>query len=309
VRIGILIDSRGAASIDDVIGQARQVAANRLAGAWLGETGTGDPLTTLALAGREVPGLELGTAVVRTHPRHPLQLAEQALTVQAATGNRLALGVGVGHRSVVEGELGYRWEKPARHLREYLSALLPLLRGEQVSYQGETRRAVGSVAVAGAKAPSVLVSAHGPLMLQVAGELADGAMIAWAGTGALADHVVPALTRAAAAAGRPRPRVVAELPVSVTCDEEGVRRQTAALFAGARDQPSYRATLEQQGAAGPEDVMVIGDEAAVERSLARLADAGATDLLAFPVGSRDDRGRTLALLARLAESVPGTHAS
>ena len=101
--------------------------------AWASQIFGYDALTALAVIGREVPGIDLGTAVVPTYPRNPVMLAGQALTVQAATGGRLTLGIGLSHQVVIENVFGQSFDKPARHMREYLSILMPLLEGEQVS--------------------------------------------------------------------------------------------------------------------------------------------------------------------------------
>jgi F420-dependent oxidoreductase-like protein len=261
-----------------------------------------DALTTIAVTGAQVPGIALGTAVVPTYPRHPLMLASQALTVQAATGNRLRLGIGPSHETLMTAHFGYSFERPARHTREYLTALVPLLRGESVSYQGETLRAVGEIQVPGARPPSVLLSALGPTMLKIAGELTDGTITAWAGPKTLAEHIVPTLFRAASAAGRPDPEVVAAVLISVTGDPAGARRAVAERLGMAGQLPSYRAMLDREGVAGPADLLIAGDEPTVERELRRYADAGTTEVVAYAVGSPEEQARSLALLSDLARS-------
>jgi hypothetical protein len=88
-----------------------------------------------------VPGIALGTAVVPTYPRHPAALAQQARTVALATSGRLTLGIGLSHKVVIEDMFGYNFDRPLRHMDEYLSALLPLLAGEPAGFTGETLRA------------------------------------------------------------------------------------------------------------------------------------------------------------------------
>jgi F420-dependent oxidoreductase-like protein len=299
MQIGIGIDERGL-TLSQVIEAARSAASAGIGMFWMGQHADWDPLVALPLVGREVPALRLGTAVVLTYPRHPLTLAGQALSVQAASGNRLTLGVGVSHQPVIEGQYGYSYQRPARHLREYLTALGPLLRGESVDYRGETVRASGAVAVAGAEPPALLVSALGPVMLRIAGELADGTITNWAGPKALAGHVVPTISAAAEAAGRPAPRVLAMVMVSVTADPAAVRESVAAQFGLAAELASYRAMLDREGAAGVADMVVAGDAPAVEAELRRMTDAGATELVIVPVGSDGDRARTAELLGSLA---------
>jgi len=290
----------GAVTLDELIGQVRTAADHGFATAWSAQLFGWDALTTLAVAGREVPEIRLGTAVVPTYPRHPLVLASHALTVQAATGNRLTLGIGLSHQLVIEGLFGYSYARPARHMREYLAALAPLLRGESVSYQGETLKAVGTVTVPGATPPPLLVAALGPVMLRLTGEMADGTVTWMTGPSTIAGHIVPIITAAAAAAGRPDPQIVAGLGVCVTDDADGARRRAAEQFALYGQLPSYRAMLDREGAAGPEDVVLIGDETSVQAQVGRLADAGTTELIGVPFGTPEERSRTLGLLGRLA---------
>jgi hypothetical protein len=174
-----------------------------------------------------VPGIEVGTAVVQTYPKHPLALAGQALTARAISGNAFTLGLGPSHREIIEGTFGLDYDRPARHVREYLSALMPLLRGEAVDYLGATLSVTGQITVPGATPPPVLLSALGPVMLRIAGELADGTVTVWTGPRAVAEHIVPRITEAARTAGRPAPRVVASAMVAITNDPGKVRRRIA----------------------------------------------------------------------------------
>lgn len=303
MQIGIKVaETFGAMSMDERVEQVRTAAEAGFASVWSSEPTESDPLTTLAVVGREVPGIGLGTAIVHSYPRHPLALAGQALTVQGAIGNRLSLGVGPGAKFLIETRYGYPYEQPGRHMREYLSALAPLLRGESVAYQGETLKAVGEIQMPGAEPPSLLLSALGPVMLRLAGEMADGTVTAFTGPVALADHIVPTISRAAAAAGRPAPRVVAGVSVCVTADEAATRASFGERFGFFGRLPSYRVMLDREGANGVEDVAVVGDEAAVERELRRYADAGATELIASPFGTGEERERTVGLLASLARA-------
>jgi len=96
-----------------------------------------DALTTIAVAGRGVPGIRLGTAVVPTYPRHPMMLAQQALTTQAVIGGRLDLGIGPSHKPVVEGMWGYSFDRPIAHMRDYLTILTKLMTDRRVSHGGD----------------------------------------------------------------------------------------------------------------------------------------------------------------------------
>ncbi|SNR69723.1 LLM class F420-dependent oxidoreductase [Actinomadura mexicana] len=284
MRIGLFAIA-GTAPLDDIVTQVRLARDAGLDSVFFGHAGSWDALMTTAVAGREAPGIEVGTAIVPTYPRHPLALASQALTAQAMTGGRFTLGIGPSHPQVIEGSHGISYERPARHVREYLSALRPLLRGESVDYHGETLTTVGSVEAPGATPPPVLVSALGPAMLRIAGELADGTVTTWVGADAIADHIVPSITKAAESAGRPAPRVLAGAIVALTDDPDSVRRDLAAQFGAASDFPAYRAVLDRQGLSGVHETVIAGDEETVTRELRRFADAGATDLLISPRGA------------------------
>ena len=160
-------------TIDAAVAMATQVEAEGFAGFYIPQIFGLDALTTLAVVGHAVPRIELGTGVVPTYPRHPMMLAAQALTTQQASNGRLVLGIGLSHQIVIESMFGMSYDKPARHMREYLAILMPLLHGESTGITGETLTFNGSVAVAAAPVP-VLVAALGPRMLELTGRVADG---------------------------------------------------------------------------------------------------------------------------------------
>ena len=299
MRIGI--NGTGSlAMLDDLVTAVRRAEADGFDSFWIAQIFGVDALTALAVAGQQVGRIELGTAVVPTFPRHPMMLAGQALTVQQATGDRLALGIGLSHRIVVEDLWGYSYDKPVRHLREYLEALLPLLRGESVAVTGEDITCIGSLDITGAAAPDVIAAALGAQMLKLAGSTGCGTITWCTGERTLAEHVVPRITAAADAADRPSPRVVAGLPVCVTADPDGARALVAEQLALYGGLPSYRAMLDMEGVDGPADVAIIGDEDHVSSAVGRLADAGVTELSAvIAAPSPEDHERTWQLLRSL----------
>ena len=299
MRIGI--NGTGSLStLDQVIEAARRAEADGFDSFWIAQIFGLDALTALAVVGREVDRIELGTAVVPTFPRHPMMLAGQALTVQSAIGDRLALGIGLSHQIVIEDLWGYSYAKPVRHMREYLEALLPLLRGESVAVTGEDITCIGSLDIAGAAAPDVIVAALGAQMLKLAGSTGCGTITWCTGERALLDHVVPRITAAAEAAGHPAPRIVAGLPVCVTADPDAARTLVAEQLAVYGGLPSYRAMLDLEGAAGPADVAIVGDEEQVAAQLQRLSDGGVTEFSAvIAAPDAGDRDRTWQLLRSL----------
>jgi 5,10-methylenetetrahydromethanopterin reductase len=294
-----LTEPQGPDAFDRLIEQAQRAADDGFASAWMNNIFGLDALTALAVVGRQVPGIELGTAVVPTYPRHPAVLAQQALTVAAAIGGRLTLGIGLSHKIVIDDMYGYDFGQPVRHMREYLAVLLPLLEGQPAAFRGETLSGhIGLSTPAPGPVP-VLLAALGPRMLRVAGELAEGTVLWMTGPATVRDYVVPEITAAANAAGRPSPRVVCILPVCVTDDPDGARASAAKVFAIYGQLPSYRAMLDREGAAGPADVAIVGDEDSVAAQLSALAEAGVTDFVAGEYARGDDGIRTRRFLTSL----------
>lgn len=243
----------------------------------------------------------LGTAVTPTYPRHPTALAQQALTTAAATNNRLSLGIGLSHKVVIENMLGFSYERPAAHMREYLSVLVPLLQGESVTFKGEHYNVNGvQFRVPGAERVPVIVAALGPLMLKLAGELADGTITWMVGLRTMEKHIVARIRGAAQRSGRPEPTIVGSFPIVLTNKPDEAREAIGKSLAMYGTLPSYRAMLDREGVDGPADIAIAGDENALRGEIKRLEDIGVTDFNAniMPVeeGAFD---RTLEFLASL----------
>jgi F420-dependent oxidoreductase-like protein len=302
LRIGSMIDVDR--PLEDVVGQLERYAGAGLDHVFAAQIFGPDALTLLAVAGARVPGIGLGTGVVPVYPRHPMMLAQQALTVQAATDNRLLLGIGLSHQVVVEGMWGISFDRPATYMKEYLASLMPLLHGETVSSVGEriTTNAFAPVAIPGATPPPVLVAALGTTMLKLAGTVADGTITWMTGVGTIENHIAPTIAAAAQAAGRPAPRVVVALPVAVTHDVVAAKARMNEAFSIYPNLPSYKAMLDKEGAAQAGDIGFIGDEESVAASVRGLADAGATDFLAGLVGDAAEVDRGLKLMSELVRS-------
>jgi F420-dependent oxidoreductase-like protein len=295
-------DSSGLEGVSAAIKSAANVGFSRI---WLpqlppmaGQAGW-DALTTLALAGVRTPGIELGTGVAVAYGQHPFALARQALTASAATDGRLILGIGVSHKWVVSDIFGYDYSAPAAYLREYLEVLGPALAGDPVDHHGPRITAVGQLNLPKAPTPPIIAAALGPRMLDLAGELTDGTVTAWAGPKAVERQIVPRITKAAEAAGRAAPQVIVGLPVSVTSDVGTARRQLAETFSLAGQAPAYRAMLDLDGVESPADICIFGEEDHVVAQLHRFAEIGATEFTAFPFGDAQAQARTLQLLANV----------
>jgi F420-dependent oxidoreductase-like protein len=285
--------------IQDVVEEAKRLAADGFSCLSSSHIFGYDAITLLGVVGLAVPDVELMTAVVPTYTRHPIAMAQQALTVQAATGGRFVLGIGLSHQVLVEAVYGLSFDQPLRAMREYLAVLMPLLQGERVHFTGETLRVNAGPLEIPTVAPVVIVAALGTAMLELAGEVADGTATWMTGPKTLADHTVPTIRASAERAGRPDPRVMAALPVCVTNEVEAARSRADEVFAMYGTLPSYRAMLDREGAAGPGEAAIVGDEDAVRSVLAELEAAGVTDFSAAPIGSREEIARTRALFREL----------
>ena len=302
MRIGIFDSSAGdGGTLDGLISSATLAHEHGFDSWWLPQIFGFEALSVLAIIGREIPTIGLGTAVVPTYPRHPVTMAQLALTVQAASDGRLTLGIGLSHEMVIENMFGMSFDKPARHMAEYLAALMPLLHERTVSVTGETiSTSLGLSLPDGIVAPDVVVAALGPRMLDIAGRNTEGTVTWMTGPKTLKSHIIPSITAAAHAAGRPAPRVVAALPVVVTDDPDAARERCAKAFEMYGFLPSYRAMLDREGAEGPADVAIVGDEDTVRSQITALAGIGVTEFVAVEAGKRGaESERTRELLRSL----------
>ena len=283
MRTGLMIGaSEGPdGTIKGLIKAAQEAEAKGFDNLWMANIFGLDAISALALLGHETRMIGLGTAVTPTYPRHPTAIAQQALTTGAAAGGRFSLGIGLSHQVVIEDMLGFSYDKPAKHMREYLSVLGPLLKGETVSFSGDEYN-VNNIAiqVPGTKSVPLLVAALGPVMLKLAGELADGTITWMTGLKTFETYIIPGIGKAAESAGKPAPSIVAGFPTVLTNDPDGAKEIIAKTLQMYGVLPSYRAMLDREGAAGPADVAIAGDEVHLRMQIQQLRDIGVTDFSA-----------------------------
>ncbi|MGY0019873.1 TIGR03564 family F420-dependent LLM class oxidoreductase [Streptomyces sp. YJ-C3] len=306
MTVGVTLDTSGTnLLIDDVVRQAREARASGLSSLWFGQTLGYDSPTLAALVGHAVPDIRLGTSAIPVFGRHPLLVASQAQTAQAATGGRYHLGLALGTKLVTEGAFGLPFERPVARLREFLTALRHLVETGQADFEGEliTARTPLPAVVPGAEPPvPLLVAAMGPQALRVSGRLADGILPYLAGPRALEEHIVPEVTRAAEEAGRPAPRIVAFVPGVVTPDPDALRPRLHEQLSFYAQIPSYARVVELSGHSHPADLAVVGDEKHLADAVRRYRDAGATDVVVSVTEADGDesRLRTWEVLGELA---------
>lgn len=272
-----------------------------------------DLLTMVALMASNTSRIELGTAVVPLQAQHPIALARQALSVHAISGGRLVLGVGPSHHWIVRDMLGLPYDKPAAYTRDYLQVLNAAISGPgDVDVENDSFT-VHNPTVLGADTPMpVLVSALGPVMLQIAGEHADGTSLWMADEKAIGEHIAPKINKAAAEAGKPAPRIVAGIPVTLCANSEiGEAKDRAnRVLAEAETSPNYQRLLDRGEARNVGDLLAAGDEESILKRFKQFADAGVTDLSVrlLPIGDNRDeliasKYRTREVIAELAKAV------
>ena len=283
MRIGMMIGEGAGESppMDEVIQRAQRAEAAGLHSAWLAHAFSHDAISLLGLVGRETSRIELGTAVVPTYPRHPVVMAQQALTTQAASKGRFTLGIGLSHKFVMKTCMV--WPIPATSAT-CASTWRSCGRCSTASRLTTRARSTGSrrnISVQGTSPVPVVLAALGPKMLDFAGRESAGTVTWMAGHKALREHVVPRITAAAKAAERPAPRVIAGMPLAITDDPAQALEVAAKVFAIYNQLPAYRTMLDRGGLNQPPEVALLGDAATVSGELKRLEDVGVTDLCAF----------------------------
>jgi F420-dependent oxidoreductase-like protein len=271
--------------VDDFIDQARRASASGVRHVWVAQQFDHDAISLAGLIGAAVPGLGVGTFVVPINPRHPLIVASQAQTAQAASHGTFSLGLGLGAHGPERQAFGKAWPNTIERLREHLQVLRSIIDTGTVDFHGDEFTAAPEwpVALPGGTPLPVYVAAMGPKALRVTGELADGTLPYLAGPRTIAEFIEPTITRAAADVGRPRPRVIAAVPVLVTNDVESGRAAAADALGFYATIPSYQKVIAREGADSVADLAAVGDADAVRAQLQRYRDAGATDLVLSPL--------------------------
>jgi F420-dependent oxidoreductase-like protein len=318
MRIGLMIGSDKerprADRLSGLLDDGTLAETQGFASFWIPQVpGYLDAMTAVALLGQVTDRIEIGTAVVPIQTRHPLIMAQQALTTQIACSGRFTLGIGPSHHWIISDQLGLSYDRPARLVRDYLDVLDAAFAGPgAVAVDNDTYRIHGPVDLTDSFDMPVLVAALGPTMLRIAGERTGGTILWMADERAIGDYVVPRITKAAQAAGRPQTRVVAGVPVALCSSSEADEARTYAseVLGHADFSPNYVRLLEHGDAEDVGDTMAAGDESAIVARLRSYRDAGVTDLAVRVVPLGEDaktrsqsRRRTQDFLASLGGAI------
>jgi len=310
MRIGLMVGperGRYATKVERLRADVEWAEANGLASVWIPQIPDDfDALTAATIAGLATSRIEIGTAVVPVQPRHPIALAQQAMSVQAVCGGRLALGLGVSHHWIIDQMLGLPYERPEPTMRAYLDVLDEAFKGPgTVDVENDFFRVHNPLDITDVVPTAVLLAALGPRMLRLAGERTDGTILWMADERAIGSHVVPAITRAAETAGRPAPRVVAGIPLCLCRDDEvdAAVGRTNRILAEAEVSPNYQRLLEHGDARNVGDILAAGSESTIEKRLRAFTDAGVTDLSFRVVPIGNGRDELIASMKRTRELV------
>jgi len=314
MRIGVMVGperGRYGTKVERLRADARWAEDAGLTSAWIPQIPDEfDALTAAAIVGAETTRIEVGTAIVPVQPRHPIALAQQALSVQAVCNGRLRLGLGVAHHWIIDEMMGMPYDRPASTMRAYLDVLDAAFAGPgPVDVENHLFRIHNPLDITDLTPTPVLLAALGPVMLKLAGERADGTILWMADERTIGEHVAPTITKAAAGAGRAAPRIVAGVPLCLCGDDEvdtAVARANR-ILAEAEISPNYQRLLEHGDAEQVGDLLAAGSESSIEQRLHAFADAGATDISVrvLPIG--DNRDELVASYKRTREYLASLH--
>ncbi|MYE32510.1 MAG: LLM class flavin-dependent oxidoreductase [Chloroflexi bacterium] len=281
--------------------------------AWLTVGGAApDPFAVFTAAAHRAERITFGTSIVPTYPRHPITMAQGAMTVDQVAPGRLKLGVGPSHRPGIEGTWGLPFDKPLSHLREYVTILNALLNEGEVDFDGEQLHA--HIRIAQPTQVRVMISALRTGSFRLSGEMTEGGISWMCPLPYIRDVATPAQQEGADAAGRPKPAMIVHTPIVVSEDREAVRAAARQQFGFYQRLPFYSRMLQAAGyeeAAGGEftdrmadGLIISGSANEVADRVRSLGEYGVDEMLAaivqLPEGGREARRRTLELLGEIA---------
>jgi 5,10-methylenetetrahydromethanopterin reductase len=184
-RTGLLFV--GAPSVPEIVVLAQRCEARGFDSVWMAETRmTRDSFVPMAAIASATEKIKIGSGIVNVFTRGPVVLAISFIGLEELAPGRILMGLGTGSPLVLHPQ-GVEFEKPLTRLREYCEVIPRLVRGEEVTYEGETIRLdrarvedllSGRGGVGGPRTKLPLwLGVTGPRALDYAGEVADGVML------------------------------------------------------------------------------------------------------------------------------------
>ena len=228
---------------------ARRAEALGYESVWVTHGSGRDSFVVLAAYGAATTRIGLGNGVVPIYPRHPVTMAQAALTLSEMTAGRFRLGIGVSHKVSMETSLGLTLREPLGVMREYVGVLRGAL-GGRASFEGRHYKVNWSLAAPERPpAPPIYLAALSRKMLELAGEVADGVVLWLCSPDYVRDVAAPALARGRGRAGKTMAgyEVVAAVPLAISDDAPGALNAFRGELARYLSLPFYRAMLEASG--------------------------------------------------------------
>jgi probable F420-dependent oxidoreductase len=302
-------------SLEQAIARVRRAEELGYEAAYVTHIAGRESLTVVTAYAMSTSRIRVGTGVVPIYTRTPATMAQTAATIDDLSVGRLNLGLGVSHRPVVEGWHGQTIDRPVAEMREYVSIVRSILRGEGPPADGAKWRTGFQLAGLDPRPDMpIYVAGLSPGMLRLAGEVADGVILWLCTPPYIRDVVIPAVREGRERADKPLDGfdVVAAVPAAAVEDpavaHASLRRELIPYFG----LPFYRAMLERSGfgeeigafdaAAGAGDgegmqraiserfldtLAAVGDPDAVRAGVRRYAGAGATSPCIGPIAKTD----------------------
>ncbi len=253
-KVEIRIPLGGAAAL------ARDVEAAGYQGLWVGETDR-DPFLPLALAAEHSERLELGTSIAVAFARTPMTVANIGWDLQDHAAGRFRLGLGSQIQTHIEKRFSMPWSQPAARMSEFIAALRAIWdcwqNGTKLDFRGDFYQHTLMTPFFNPGPceygpPPVFLAAVGELMVEVAGEMADGLFVhGFCTERYLREWVLPTLARGQERRTATRPYEIA-YPAFVVMGETEAELATAATavkkqIAFYASTPAYRKVLELHG--------------------------------------------------------------
>jgi F420-dependent oxidoreductase-like protein len=318
--------------------EAERLGVDRV---WSAEAWGHDAVTPLAFLAARTSRIRLGTGIMQAGTRTPALVAMTAMSLNAMSGGRFLLGLGVSGPQVIEGWHGIRFQQPVQRMRETVEIVRRAARGERLTFTGKVYelplpggegKALRSAAKPQPDIP-VYLATLSPKSLEMTGEIADG----WLGTSFMPEHArvfFDHLEAGAVRAGRSLAQLDLQAGGVVAFSDDverliSARKPGLAFTLGAMGSRQHNFYNDAFKRAGYEDVAVevqrlwlddrreeaaarvpdelvlktnlLGTEAMVRERLEAYRRAGITTLRVEPAG--DSLDARLATLGRLLDLV------